>query len=90
MNAEQEDGARRASADWERLWRIFSNVDQATPEEIAWAEEFFKHNNQNCRMLIDLEPDPKQREILELVYLGLYHRGYTLPPEFKFMKAFLN
>ncbi len=90
MRSDQIETARRASGDFARFWQVFTYPGRATPEELLWAEDFFKSNNHNFRQLMELTTDPEQRAILELVYLGLFHLGYQLPVEFEYSNPRLN
>lgn len=89
MSEEQIKKARQVSADFERFWRIFSFADGASIEEIRWADEFYKANSANFKALVGLG-NLDEDEVMELVWLGLYHRGYKLPPELKFKRSWEN
>jgi|CXWL01.1.fsa_nt_gi hypothetical protein len=90
INSHRREGAKRASIGWERLWRIYSYPDRATVEDLIWADGFVKANRDNMRDIAILTSDPEEKILFELVYLGLFHHGYELPLEFKYLRAALN
>ena len=90
MDEQQKENAKRASVEFARFWGILARPRQASVEDVIWANDYFDANFANYKDLVTLAVDQEEAAILELVFLGLYHLGYELPVEFKYIRPDRN
>lgn len=87
LSQSQINNATRSSKKLESAWRIYTRPNEYSFEEVQEAVDFIVSQSENFRTLEGLMESPVDVEVLEQVFMGLFHYPkFSFPVELKYRR----
>ena len=90
LTESQERVALHSSRQFEQAWRSWFRPRQHSLQEVEDACKFLIEEKKKFELLIEFNKDTIYAEILNRVFMGVYHHDIGVPPELKYKPVHRN